>query len=53
MIFLEDYLDTVESLPQELTRNFTQMRELDVSAQTSITEIGEQTRVCLYAHSHT
>jgi predicted AlkP superfamily pyrophosphatase or phosphodiesterase len=53
MIYLEDYLDTVESLPQELTRNFTQMRELDVSAQTSIGEIGEQTQVIPIPHSQT
>jgi len=44
MLYFEDYLDTVESLPQELTRIFTQMKELDASAQTSIREIADKTQ---------
>ncbi|KAI8852408.1 inhibitor of growth proteins N-terminal histone-binding-domain-containing protein [Chytridium lagenaria] len=32
-VYLEDYLDTVESLPAELMRNFSLLRELDSKAQ--------------------
>ncbi|KAJ3104632.1 Inhibitor of growth protein 5 [Phlyctochytrium planicorne] len=32
-VYLEDYLDTVESLPTELIRNFTLMKELDYNSQ--------------------
>ncbi|KAI9330523.1 hypothetical protein BDR26DRAFT_871448 [Obelidium mucronatum] len=33
MAFLEDYLDTIEALPLELSRNFTLMRELGGMAE--------------------
>ncbi|RUP51396.1 hypothetical protein BC936DRAFT_148419 [Jimgerdemannia flammicorona] len=33
LVYLDDYIDTVEALPLELQRNFTLMRELDGYAQ--------------------
>lgn len=32
-MYLEHYLDSLESLPVELTRNFSLMRDLDLRAQ--------------------
>ncbi|TPX69129.1 hypothetical protein SpCBS45565_g02671 [Spizellomyces sp. 'palustris'] len=43
LLHLEDYLDTIESLPGELARNFTLMRELDARAQDAVSNIEEQT----------
>ncbi|KAJ1675121.1 hypothetical protein EV182_001893 [Spiromyces aspiralis] len=33
MLYLEEYLDTIEGLPMELQRQFTLMRELDALSQ--------------------
>ncbi|XP_037027856.1 inhibitor of growth protein 3 isoform X1 [Bradysia coprophila] len=33
MLFLEDYLEMIEHLPQELRDRFTEMREMDLSVQ--------------------
>ncbi|CAO3593094.1 unnamed protein product [Absidia cylindrospora] len=33
LVYLDDYIDTIESLPLELQRNFTLLRELDGYAQ--------------------
>ncbi|KAJ3190166.1 Inhibitor of growth protein 4 [Gaertneriomyces sp. JEL0708] len=43
LLHLEDYLDTVEALPIELSRNFTLMRELDSRAQCAVETIETQT----------
>ncbi|KAJ3136076.1 Inhibitor of growth protein 5 [Geranomyces variabilis] len=43
LLYLEDYLDTIEALPVELGRNFTLMRELDARAQDSVSRISEST----------
>ncbi|KAI9146536.1 inhibitor of growth proteins N-terminal histone-binding-domain-containing protein [Paraphysoderma sedebokerense] len=44
MIYLEDYLDTIEALPIELQRNFSLLRELDASAQGVLDELEKQTK---------
>lgn len=41
-MYLEHYLDSLESLPGELQRNFTLMRELDQKAQDLMKEIDEK-----------
>lgn len=33
VVYLENYLDSVENLPDDLQRHLTRMRELDVSYQ--------------------
>lgn len=43
-IFFEDYLDTVESLPQEITRNFSKMKQLDGDNQGVVESIASQTK---------
>ncbi|KAI9104552.1 inhibitor of growth protein 4-like protein [Phlyctochytrium arcticum] len=43
LLHLEDYLDTIESLPGELARNFTLMRELDARAQDAVANVENQT----------
>lgn len=40
-LYLEHYLDGLESLPTELKRNFTLMRELDTRAQNLMKQIDE------------
>ncbi|CRL00776.1 CLUMA_CG014030, isoform A [Clunio marinus] len=40
-LYLEHYLDGLESLPTELKRNFTLLRELDQRAQTLMIQIDE------------
>ncbi|XP_065205061.1 inhibitor of growth protein 5 [Planococcus citri] len=39
VIYLENYLDCVENLPDDLQRHLTRMRELDVSFQTFMRDI--------------
>lgn len=41
-LYLEHYLDGLESLPTELKRNFTLMRELDSRAQILMKSIDEK-----------
>ena len=41
-LYLEHYLDGLESLPTELKRNFTLMRELDSRAQTLMKNIDDK-----------
>ncbi|XP_044739485.1 inhibitor of growth protein 3 [Chrysoperla carnea] len=36
MLYLEDYLEIIEHLPQELRDRFTEMREMDLSVQNNI-----------------
>jgi len=40
-MYLEHYLDSLESLPVELTRNFSLMRDLDLRAQDLLVEIDD------------
>ncbi|KAI7819847.1 inhibitor of growth proteins N-terminal histone-binding-domain-containing protein [Gamsiella multidivaricata] len=40
LAYLEDYLDTVESLPLELQRQFTLMQDLDAKAQSIMAQVG-------------
>ncbi|KAF9159164.1 hypothetical protein BGX20_003077, partial [Mortierella sp. AD010] len=40
LAYLDDYLDTVESLPLELQRQFTLMQDLDAKAQSIMAEVG-------------
>ncbi|KAI8923545.1 inhibitor of growth proteins N-terminal histone-binding-domain-containing protein [Entophlyctis helioformis] len=42
--YLEDYLDTLESLPLELARNFTLIRELDAQAQDAMSRVRTETQ---------
>ncbi|KAJ3399622.1 Inhibitor of growth protein 5, partial [Chytridiales sp. JEL 0842] len=44
MVYLEDYLDTIESLPMELSRNFSLLKELDGSAQDLMTEVEQKSK---------
>lgn len=41
-LYLEHYLDGLESLPTELKRNFTLMRDLDTRAQNLMKQIDEK-----------
>ncbi|KFH70497.1 hypothetical protein MVEG_03347 [Podila verticillata NRRL 6337] len=40
LAYLDDYLDTVESLPLELQRQFTLMQDLDAKAQSIMASVG-------------
>ncbi|KAI8604793.1 inhibitor of growth proteins N-terminal histone-binding-domain-containing protein [Dissophora ornata] len=40
LAYLDDYLDTVESLPLELQRQFTLMQDLDAKAQSIMAQVG-------------
>ncbi|KAI8061042.1 hypothetical protein BC940DRAFT_310675 [Gongronella butleri] len=42
LVYLDDYIDTIESLPLELQRNFTLLRELDGYAQELIDTTAKQ-----------
>ena len=33
MLYLEDYLETVDALPADMQHSFTKMREIDLNAQ--------------------
>ncbi|KAI9590122.1 inhibitor of growth protein 3 isoform X1 [Glossina fuscipes] len=44
MLYLEDYLEMIEHLPQELRDRFTEMRELDLTVQNSIDSLEKKTR---------
>ncbi|CRK89677.1 CLUMA_CG003431, isoform A [Clunio marinus] len=44
MLYLEDYLEMIEHLPQELRDRFTEMRELDLSVQNDTDTIDKQIR---------
>ncbi|KAI9009145.1 inhibitor of growth proteins N-terminal histone-binding-domain-containing protein [Hyaloraphidium curvatum] len=43
MMFLEDYVDTMESLPAELARNFTLIKELDALAADAVARVRSDT----------
>jgi len=42
LMYLDDYLDTLESLPAELQRNLTLMRQLDANTQDAIDNVAIQ-----------
>jgi len=42
-MYLEHYLDSLESLPVELSRNFSLMRDLDLQAQDILSQIDDST----------
>ena len=43
-LYLDNFLDSVESLPQELQRNFMLMRQLDTRTQELMAKIERSTR---------
>lgn len=44
MLYLEDYLEMIEHLPQELRDRFTEIREMDLQVQNSMDSLEERTR---------
>ncbi|XP_073961899.1 inhibitor of growth family, member 3 [Choristoneura fumiferana] len=44
MLYLEDYLEMIEHLPQELRDRFTEMREMDLSVQNSMDTLEKRVR---------
>lgn len=45
MLYLEDYLEMIEHLPQELRDRFTEMRELDLSVQNNMDDLEKRVKV--------
>ncbi|XP_063696562.1 inhibitor of growth protein 3 [Culicoides brevitarsis] len=45
MLYLEDYLEMIEHLPQELRDRFTEMREIDLSVQNNIDSLEKRVRM--------
>ncbi|XP_055615912.1 inhibitor of growth protein 3 isoform X1 [Toxorhynchites rutilus septentrionalis] len=44
MLYLEDYLEMIEHLPQELRDRFTEMREMDLSVQNNMDSLDKRAR---------
>uniref|UniRef100_A0A146L453 Inhibitor of growth protein n=1 Tax=Lygus hesperus TaxID=30085 RepID=A0A146L453_LYGHE len=44
MLYLEDYLEMIEHLPQELRDRFTEMRELDLQVQNTMDSLEKRVR---------
>ncbi|XP_052863686.1 putative uncharacterized protein DDB_G0271606 [Anopheles cruzii] len=44
MLYLEDYLEMIEHLPQELRDRFTEMREMDLSVQNNTDALDKRAR---------
>lgn len=44
MLYLEDYLEMIEHLPQELRDRFTEMRELDLTVQNSMDTLDKRVK---------
>ncbi|XP_024080912.1 inhibitor of growth protein 3-like [Cimex lectularius] len=44
MLYLEDYLEMIEHLPEELRRRFTEMRELDLQVQNAMDSLEKRVR---------
>ncbi|XP_014284234.1 inhibitor of growth protein 3 isoform X1 [Halyomorpha halys] len=44
MLYLEDYLEMIEHLPQELRDRFTEMRELDLQVQNSMDSLEKRVK---------
>ncbi|KAG8229815.1 hypothetical protein J437_LFUL008183 [Ladona fulva] len=45
MLYLEDYLEMIEHLPQELRDRFTEMREMDLQVQNSVDNVEKRVKV--------
>ncbi|KAF5301014.1 hypothetical protein FQR65_LT08997 [Abscondita terminalis] len=45
MLYLEDYLEMIEHLPQELRDRFSEMREMDLSVQNTLEELDKRVRL--------
>jgi inhibitor of growth protein 3 len=45
MLYLEDYLEMIEHLPQELRDRFTEMREMDLQVQNAMDSLEERQKV--------
>lgn len=45
MLYLEDYLEMIEHLPQELRDRFTEMREMDLQVQNSMDSLEKRVKV--------
>ncbi|EDW07044.2 uncharacterized protein Dmoj_GI15078 [Drosophila mojavensis] len=45
MLYLEDYLEMIEHLPQELRDRFTEMRELDLAVQNDMDSLDKKSRM--------
>ncbi|XP_055710786.1 inhibitor of growth protein 3-like isoform X1 [Phlebotomus papatasi] len=45
MLYLEDYLEMIEHLPQELRDRFTEMREMDLYVQNNMDSLDKRVRV--------
>lgn len=45
MLYLEDYLEMIEHLPQELRDRFTEMREMDLSVQNNMDPLDKRVRL--------
>ncbi|GLV34761.1 Inhibitor of growth family member 3 [Carabus blaptoides fortunei] len=45
MLYLEDYLEMIEHLPQELRDRFTEMREMDLSVQNSMDSLEKRVKM--------
>uniref|UniRef100_T1IYD5 Inhibitor of growth protein n=1 Tax=Strigamia maritima TaxID=126957 RepID=T1IYD5_STRMM len=44
MLYLEDYLEIIEHLPQELRDRFTEMREMDLQVQNAMDSLDERVK---------
>ncbi|GFQ73483.1 inhibitor of growth protein 3 [Trichonephila clavata] len=44
MLYLEDYLEMIEHLPQELRDRFTEMREMDLQVHNAMDGLGERVK---------
>ncbi|XP_054167402.1 inhibitor of growth protein 3-like isoform X2 [Oppia nitens] len=44
MLYLEDYLEMIEHLPQELRDRFTEMREMDLQVHNAMDNLEDQTK---------
>ncbi|KAL7292173.1 inhibitor of growth protein 3 isoform X2 [Trichogramma pretiosum] len=45
MLYLEDYVEMIEHLPQELRDRFTELREMDLSVQNSVDSIEKKVKI--------
>lgn len=45
MLYLEDYLEMIEHLPQELRDRFTEMREMDLTVQNNIESLEKRVKL--------
>ncbi|KAF5295313.1 hypothetical protein FQA39_LY13178 [Lamprigera yunnana] len=45
MLYLEDYLEMIEHLPQELRDRFSEMREMDLSVQSNLEELDRRVKI--------